>query len=241
MQDLQCTFELEHPNKSHGLSKLTTWVGLHIHSPLVRWETICFQSSLLTETFYLINVLVATIVTLSGIALRVLVGETRSQTLLNSTTAKILEREEKSLIMRNCFAPMFYTCIDRGLFWGPSGFYTRHDFFGKVTTFGNFFNNKEILSAQPWKLRVGHSVVIKHYLTSEAISSKPIFWRCFSFWIMLLISGSVWANGSCPVQWLAVAILTDDLCSNWELCTCMQATQCCHMATHIDRGLVKIM
>lgn len=63
---------------------------LHIHTPLFRVQAECFQSALLAEQFHCVNVLVATVVPCSWIALGVLVRHGRSKSIEDGSGGDIL-------------------------------------------------------------------------------------------------------------------------------------------------------
>ena len=65
-------------------------VGLDVHSPLGGVEVVSLESTLLAELLNLVNELVTSVVTVSGVTLRILVGEARSQAFHDSSGGEVL-------------------------------------------------------------------------------------------------------------------------------------------------------
>lgn len=67
---------------------------LDVDTPLVRVEAVGLEGALLAEALHLVNVLVAAVVALAGIALRVLIGEAGADGLVDGRVGEVLRSDE---------------------------------------------------------------------------------------------------------------------------------------------------
>lgn len=77
-------------SRVHGKVGRRSRVRLHIHAPLVGVQTVSLEGTSLAQNLNLVNVLVATVVTLARVALSVLVGESRAKALHHSLGGQVL-------------------------------------------------------------------------------------------------------------------------------------------------------
>ena len=90
-------------------------IGLNVHAPLFRIQMISSQSTLLAQLFDLVDVLVASVITMTRISLRVFVRQTRTQALHNSSGSEVLFLSEgyckdtSEAIISNDFQDRFFS------------------------------------------------------------------------------------------------------------------------------------
>lgn len=72
----------------------TARVGLHIHTPIFFIKVESFQCTILTEIFHLVNDFISSIVPVSWLSLRILVGQRRAQAFHDSPRGEVLRGNE---------------------------------------------------------------------------------------------------------------------------------------------------
>mmetsp|Transcript_14659 Transcript_14659/g.34798 ORF Transcript_14659/g.34798 Transcript_14659/m.34798 type:complete len:659 (+) Transcript_14659:337-2313(+) len=77
-----------------GKVRRASGVGLDVHAPLLLVQAEGLQCSILAKVLHLVNDLIATVVTIAGLALRVLVRQSRPQALHDCTRSEVLGGNE---------------------------------------------------------------------------------------------------------------------------------------------------